>query len=155
MTTLLVLLQIFILRSMRGHDDTVSHFLQQRRGRDPLQAFYASRIHRIQKWSLCLCCFLCLLCVRTSSLRAEEDLLDECYALLLQIEVIQTQRVKFQDGANALMTLYEQDKVSKKELDNSLHVWYIVENELKEEVTGLYDIAYEKKCFDEKLNESR
>ena len=155
MTALLVMLQIFILRSMREHDDTVSDFLQQRRGRDPLQAFYASRIHRIQKWSLCLSCLLCLLCVRTSSLRAEEALVTECGELLTQIVDIQTRRAKFQDGANALMTLYERGTVSKKELDNSLRVWYIVENELKEEVTGLYDIAHKKKCFDEKLNESR
>jgi len=79
----------------------------------------------------------------------------ECGDLLTQIIDIQTRRAKFQDGANALITLHERGTVSKKELDNSLRVWYIIENELRGEVTELYDIAYKKKCFDEKLNESR
>jgi len=155
MTALLVLLQVFLLRSMRGHNDTVAHFLQQRRGKNPMQAFYASRIHRIQKWSLCLCCCLCLLCVRTSVLKAEEATVEKCVEYFEEILETQKMRQILQHGANELMARFDRQEITKIELDNTLHVWYIVENDLKEKVTALYDIAYEKKCFDEKLNESR
>ncbi len=120
-----------------------------------MQAFYASRIHRIQKWSLCLCCCLCLLCVRTSVLKAEEATVEKCVEYFEEILETQKMRQILQHGANELMARFDRQEITKIELDNTLHVWYIVENDLKEKVTALYDIAYEKKCFDEKLNESR
>ena len=155
MIALLVLLQVFIMRSMREHQDTVADFLQQRRGRNPVQAFYASRIHRFQKWSLCLCCCLCLLCVRTSVLKAEEATLEKCVEYFEEILETQKMRQIFQRGANELMARFERGEITKIEVDNTLRVWHTVENELKDKVTALYDLTYEKKCFDEKLNESR
>jgi hypothetical protein len=155
MVAILILLQIFLLRSMRNHSDTVTDFLQQRRGRDPLQAFYASRIHRIQRWSLCLCCCLCLLCVRISVVSAEEDHLQECSNLYTEIIDIQERRKKFQEGANMLMEMFDRGLMTKKKLDNTLWVWHTIESKLRTEATALYDKAYERGCFDESIRTER
>ena len=149
MIVILVFLQIFLLRSMRGHSDTVTDFLQQRRGRDPLQAFYASRIHRIQRWSLYLCCCLCLLCVRISVVNAEEE------HLYTEIIDIQERRKKFQEGANMLMEMFDNGLMTKKKLDNTLWVWHTIESKLRSAATALYDKAYMKGCFDESLRTER
>lgn len=155
MTAFLFLLQVLLLRSMRSSGDTVSHFLRQRRAKNPLKPFVASHVYRMQKWSLFLLCCLCLLSVRISDLKAEEATVEKCEEYFDEILETQKTRQMLQHGANELMRRYDRGNITKIELDNTLHVWYIVENELKEKVTALYDTAYEKKCFEEKLNESR
>jgi len=64
-------------------------------------------------------------------------------------------RQMLQYGADELTRRYESGNLTKKELDSTLHVWYITESRLREEVTKIYDIAYAEKCFDEDINESR
>jgi hypothetical protein len=93
--------------------------------------------------------------VRTSALKAEEAAVEKCVEYFDEILETQQMRQILQHGANELMARFDRGELTKIELDNTLRVWHTVESELKEKVTALYDIAYKKKCFDEKLNESR
>jgi len=58
-------------------------------------------------------------------------------------------REMLQYGADEMILRYDRGQLKKKELDSTLHVWYITESRLREKVTKLYDIAYAEKCFDD------
>ena len=57
-------------------------------------------------------------------------------------------REMLQYGADEMILRYERGNLTKKELDSTLHVWYITESRLREKVTKIYDTAYAEKCFD-------
>ncbi len=108
-----------------------------------------------KQWSLVLLCLLSVLCVRISSLKAEEASIEKCVEYFTEIIEVQKMREMLQYGADEMILRYERGNLTKKELDNTLHVWYITESRLREKVTKIYDTAYAEKCFDEDINESR
>ena len=103
-------------------------------------------------------CLLSILCVRTSTLQAQEKNLkvweEQCIEYFTQILETQKMRQVLQHGAAAMMKRYERGNLTKKELDSTLLVWHNTESRLREEVTKIYDIAYSKKCFKDR-NESK
>lgn len=155
MLLILLLLQAYIFHSLEDTDATVQKFLKQRRAADPRPAFLSTQVYRLKKWSLVLLCLLSVLCVRISYLQAEEADAETCLEYFTEIIEVQKMRDMLQHGADEMILRYDRGKLKKKELDATLHIWYIVENELRSKVTAIYDIAYKMKCFDEELNESR
>ena len=155
MVLVLLLLQAYILLSLEDSEATVQKFLKQRRGSDPRPAYLATQVYRLKKWSLVFLCLLSVLCARISYLQAEEATIEKCTEYFTEILEIQKRRELFQRGANEMLRRYENGYLTKKQLDSTLHVWYITESGLREQVTKIYDVAYEQKCFDEELNESR
>ena len=110
------------------------------------------QICRLQRWSLFLLCLLSILCVRTSTLQAQEENLkaweEQCIEYFTEISEIQKFREMLTIGADALIKRYERGNLTKKELDSTLLVWHNTESRLREKVTKIYDIAYAEKCFD-------
>jgi hypothetical protein len=115
------------------------------------------QICRVKKWCLLLLCLGSVLCVRISSLEAEEDLLrayeEKCMVYFTEIIEFQKFREMLMLGADILRERYDRGNLAKKELDSTLRVWYITESRLREKVTKIYDIAYSEKCFKDR-NES-
>jgi len=101
-----------------------------------------------KRWSLFLLCLLSVLCVRTSYLQAEEATIEKCTEYFTEIIEIQKMRGMLQYGANEMILRYDRGNLTIKELDNTLHVWYITESGLREKVTKIYDTAYAEKCLD-------
>ena len=101
-------------------------------------------------------CLLSVLCVRISTLKAQEENLKaweaQCVEYFTEIMEIQKFRQMLQHGADAMMRRYERGNLTKKELDSTLAVWHTTESELRQKVTKIYDTAYAEKCFE---NESK
>lgn len=101
-------------------------------------------------------CLASVLCVRMSSLQAEEDLLrahdEKCMEYFTEIIEIQKFREMLTTGAEFLIKRYERGNLTKKELDSTLVVWHNAESRLRQKVTKIYDVAYSEKCFE---NESK
>ncbi len=101
-------------------------------------------------------CLLSILCVRISTLQAQEKNLKaweaQCLEYFTEIMEVQKFRQMLQHGADAMMRRYERGNLTKKELDSTLAVWHTTESELRQKVTKIYDTAYAEKCFE---NESK
>ena len=114
------------------------------------------QIYRLKQWSLFLLCLLSVLCVRTSTLKAQEKDLEaweaQCLEYFTEIMEIQKFREMLSHGAEEMMRRYERGNLTKKELDSTLAVWHNTESSLREKVTKIYDTAYAEKCFE---NESK
>ena len=147
MLLILFLFQVYILLAGRPHRVVIEKFMRQRRGVDPRPAYFSVQICRLQRWSLLLLCLVSVLCVRISSLQAEEATIEKCTEYFTQILETQKMRQVLQRGAEEMMRRYDHGNLTKKELDNTLTVWYITESRLREKVTEIYDVAYSEKCF--------
>ena len=114
------------------------------------------QICRLKQWSLLLLCLLSVLCVRISTLKAEEEGLKaweaQCMEYFTEIMEIQKFREMLTIAAEELIWRHERGLLEKKELDMTLAVWHNTESRLKEKVTKIYDTAYAEKCFE---NESK
>ena len=114
------------------------------------------QICRLKQWSLFFLCLLSVLCVRISTLKAQEENLKaweaQCQEYFVEIMEIQKFRQMLQYGADEMMRRYERGNLTKKELDSTLAVWHTTESELRQKVTKIYDTAYTEKCFE---NESK
>ena len=106
---------------------------------------------KLKRWCLLFLCLLSVLCVRMSSLEAQEESLraweQQCLEYFTEIIEVQKFREMLMYGADVLIERYERGKLEKKELDATLAVWYITESELRQKVTKIYDVAYAAKCF--------
>jgi len=134
---------------MRKPQDEIDTFLSQRKGADPYPAFMSVKVLRLQKWCLVLLCLLSVLCVRTSSLKAQEVKAEKCLEYFTEILEVQKFRQMLQHGADEMIRRYENGHLTKKELDATLAVWHNTESELRQKVTKLYDTAYTEKCFED------
>ena len=101
-------------------------------------------------------CLLSVLCVRTSTLKAQEKDLKaweaQCQEYFVEIMEIQKFREMLSYGAEVMIERHERGNLTKKELDSTLAVWHNTESRLREKVTKIYDTAYAEKCFE---NESK
>ena len=101
-------------------------------------------------------CLLSVLCVRISTLKAQEKDLEawdaQCLEYFTEIMEIQKFREMLSHGAEEMIKRYERGNLTKKELDSTLAVWHTTESELRQKVTKIYDTAYAEKCFE---NESK
>ena len=79
---------------------------------------------------------------------AEEATIEKCTEYFTEILETQKMRQILQHGANEMMRRYDRGNLTKKELDNTLMVWYITESRLRKKVTEIYDLTYAEKCFD-------
>ena len=99
-----------------------------------------------------LLCLLSILCVRISTLQAQEKNLEaweaQCLEYFTEIMEIQKFRQMLRHGADEMMRRYERGNLTKKELDSTLAVWHTTESELRQKVTKIYDTAYAAKCFE-------
>ncbi len=111
------------------------------------------QICRLKRWSLLLLCLLSILCVRISTLQAQEKNLKaweaQCLEYFTEIMEVQKFRQMLQHGADEMMRRYERGNLTKKELDSTLAVWHTTESELRQKVTKIYDTAYAEKCFED------
>ena len=148
----LYLLQLFVLRSLYNSEERLKTSSEQH-PQKLIRLMQASNTYK--RWSLVLLCLLSVLCVHISYVLAEEASAEICLEYFTEIIEIQKMREMLQHGANEMILRHERGNLKKKELDATLHIWYITESELRTRVTRLYDIAYKQKCFDEELNESR
>tara|TARA_R110002110_G_scaffold11754_2_gene56128 strand:+ start:135 stop:389 length:255 start_codon:yes stop_codon:yes gene_type:complete len=83
-------------------------------------------------------------------LQAEETTIEKCAEYFTQILETQKLRQVLQHGADEMIKRHKRGNLTKKELDSTLHVWYITESRLREKVTEIYDAAYKQKCFETK-----
>jgi len=150
MFTLFFFFQLLLLRAMRKPQKEIDLFIQQRRGADPSPAFVSVQVLRLQKWCLVLLCLLSVLCVRTSSLKAQEIDAEKCLEYFTEIVEVQKFRQMLQHGAEEMIKRYERGHLTKKQLDTTLSVWHNTESELRQKVTKIYDTAYAEKCFESK-----
>ena len=102
-----------------------------------------------KRWSLVLLCLLSVLCVRISYLQAAEADIEKCIEYFTEIIEVQKMREMLQYGVDEMILRYDRGNLTIKELDNTLHVWYITESRLREKVTKIYDTAYAENCFDD------
>mgnify|MGYP003303160055 FL=1 len=111
------------------------------------------QIYRLKLWSLFLLCLLSVLCVRTSTLKAQEKNLEaweaQCLEYFTEIMEILKFREMLSHGAEEMIKRYERGNLTKKELDSTLAVWHTTESELRQKVTKIYDTAYAEKCFED------
>jgi len=114
------------------------------------------QIYRLKQWSLFLLCLLSVLCVRTSTLKAQEKDLKaweaQCQEYFVEIMEIQKFREMLSYGAEVMIERHARGELDKKSLDSTLAVWHNTESELRQKVTKIYDTAYAEKCFE---NESK
>ena len=110
------------------------------------------QICRLKRWCLLLLCSLSVLCVRISSLQAQEDELKkweaQCVEYFTEIMEIQKFREMLRIGSEEMIKRYQRGNLTKEELDSTLAVWHTTESELREKVTKIYDVAYAAKCFE-------
>ncbi len=144
----LYLLQLFVLRSLYNSEERLKTSSEQH-PQKLIRLMQASNTYK--RWSLVLLCLLSVLCVRTSYVLAEEASTEICLEYFTEILEIQKMREMLQHGANEMILRHERGNLKKKELDATLHMWYITESELRTKVTKIYDIAYEQRCFETKI----
>ena len=110
------------------------------------------QIYRLKQWSLFLLCLLSVLCVRTSTLKAQEKDLEaweaQCVEYFTEIMEIQKFREMLSYGAEVMIERHARGQLDKKSLDSTLAVWHNTESELRQKATNIYDTAYAAKCFD-------
>ena len=111
------------------------------------------QICRLKRWCLLLLCSLSVLCVRISSLQAQEDELKkweaQCVEYFTEIMEIQKFREMLRIGSEEMIKRYQRGNLTKEELDSTLAVWHNTESSLREKVTKIYDTAYAEKCFED------
>ena len=104
-------------------------------------------------------CLLSVLCVRISSLQAQEDELKnweaQCVEYFTEIIEIQKWRAMLREGAEIMIERHARGNITTKELDSTLDVWHTTESELRQKVTKIYDIAYAEKCFEDESKRSQ
>ena len=146
MLLFLYLSQLYVLRSLYSSaEKSKSCSKQQTVKSTPLM-----QIYRLKQWSLFLLCLLSVLCVRTSTLKAQEINAEKCLEYFTEIVEVQKFRQMLQYGAEEMIKRYERGNLTKKELDSTLAVWHNTESRLREKVTKIYDTAYAEKCFESK-----
>lgn len=137
---------------MRKPQSEIERFIRQRRGRDPYPAFMSVKVRRLQRCALLCLCVLSVLCVRISSLKAQEEDLKvwetQCREQFAEIIRIQELRQRFQRGLNSMIKKHEREHLTKERLDIMISVWHTTESRLREKVTGVYDNAYAEGCFE-------
>ena len=106
-------------------------------------------IRKLKQWSLVFLCLLLLLCVRISSLKAQQEEADKCIEYYTEIIQVQKFRHMLQIGADEMIRRYDAGNLTKEELDTTLGVWYSTESKLKARATKLYEAAQAERCFDE------
>ena len=144
MLLFLYLSQLYVLRSLYSSaEKSKSCSKQQTVKSTPLM-----QIYRLKQWSLFLLCLLSVLCVRISTLKAQETNAEKCLEYFTEIIEVQKFRQMLQHGAEEMIKRYERGNLTKKELDMTLGVWHNTESRLREKVTKIYDTAYAEKCFD-------
>lgn len=152
MFTILFFLQVFILRETRKVQKPIDNFIRQRRGSDPYPAFMSVKIRRLQQWALLCLCVLSVLCVRISSLKAQEESLKaweaQCHDYFEEIIKIQDLRQRLQRGLNTIIENHERGYLTKEKLDITVQMWHNTESGLRTKVTRVYDNAYAEGCFE-------
>ena len=147
MLLFLFLLQLFVLRSLYSSAERLSLYSKQ----PTMKLTPLIQICKLKRWSLAFLFLLSVLCVRMSSLQAQEEAVEAHHAKCLEyfVEIIEVQ--KFREmlliGAKELIRRHERGFLEKKELDMTLAVWHTTESELRHKVTKIYDTAYADKCF--------
>ena len=100
------------------------------------------QIYRLKQWSLFLLCLLSVLCVRTSTLKAQEKNLEaweaQCLEYFTEIMEIQKFREMLSHGAEEMIKRYERGNLTKKELDSTLAVWHNTESRLREKLSLIH-----------------
>ena len=147
MLLFLYLLQLYVLRSLYNSEDKLK-VCSKPQTQKLIQLIRISNTYK--QWSLVLLCLLSVLCVRISYLQAEETTIEKCAEYFTQILETQKLRQVLQHGADEMIKRHKRGNLTKKELDSTLHVWYITESRLREKVTEIYDAAYKQKCFETK-----
>ena len=154
MLLFLYLSQLFVLQSLYNSADRLKVCSK----RQTPKSIQLMQICRLKQCSLFLLCLVSILCVRISTLQAQEENLraweQQCSEYFTEIMEVQKFREMLQYGAEEMIKRYERGNLTKKELDSTLLVWHNTESRLREEVTKIYDIAYSKKCFKDR-NESK
>ena len=150
MLLFLYLLQLYVLRSLYNSEDILKACSKQQ----TQKSTQLMQICRLKQWGLLLLCLLSVLCVRMSSLKAEEASIEKCVEYFTEIIEVQKMREMLQYGAEEMILRYDRGLLTKKELDSTLLVWHNTESRLREKVTKIYDIAYAEKCFKDR-NESK
>ena len=82
-------------------------------------------------------------------MRAQEKKVDDCITYFTEIIEIQKLREMLQLGSSEMIRRYNTGNLTKEELDTTLAVWYATENELRQKVAKIYDVAYAAKCFED------
>lgn len=96
---------------------------------------------------------LLTLCAPTTA-SSQDEKINKCYSYFEKILEIQDIRKQFQDGMNVILDLYNEGKVTQKEVDIVIPMWHTVESKLRKDVTNLYDVAYAENCFEKQLGET-
>ncbi len=148
MLLFLYLSQLYVLRSLYSSEEKFKNCSK----RQTQKLTQLTQICRLKRWSLFLLCLLSVLCVRISTLKAQEENLrqweTQCLDYFTEIMEIQKFRQILQHGADEMIKRYRRGNLTKKELDTTLAVWHTTESELREKVTKVYDRAYAAKCFE-------
>ena len=98
--------------------------------------------------------FLFISCAHVSQARAQNKHEKKCMEYFVQILDIQKFREMIGIGIEEIILGHSLGVITDAELEASTAIWKKTEEKLRQKVTNLYDVAYSKKCFEEK-NESR
>ena len=145
MLLFLYLLQLYVLRSLYSSEEKFKNCSK----RQTQKLTQLTQICRLKRWCLLLLCLASVLCVRISSLQAQEIDTDKCVEYFTEIIELQKFRQMLQYGADEMIRRYHRGNITKKELDTTLAVWHTTESELRQKVTKIYDTAYAEKCFED------
>lgn len=86
-----------------------------------------------------------------ASSHSKEILKQECMVLFENIMQIQNLRNSLSTGMHMTTVLRNSNEIEREEYIASYGLWAKTEGALRSEVTSIYDVAYEKGCFDEEL----
>ena len=149
MLLFLYLSQLYVLRSLYSSEEKFKNCSK----RQTQKSTQLMQICRLKRWCLLLLCSLSVLCVRISSLQAQEDELKkweaQCVEYFTEIMEIQKFREMLRIGSEEMIKRYQRGNLTKEELDSTLAVWHTTESELRQKVTKIYDTAYAEKCFED------
>lgn len=98
--------------------------------------------------------FLFISCAHVSQSIAQNKHEEKCMEYFVQILDIQKFREMIGIGIEEIIAGHKTGEITESQLEGSITIWKKTEAQLRQKVTKLYDVAYSKKCFEEK-NESR
>tara|TARA_B100001123_G_scaffold88301_2_gene101430 strand:+ start:35 stop:355 length:321 start_codon:yes stop_codon:yes gene_type:complete len=95
-------------------------------------------------------CLIVATFMKLHCVEAQQTSKEDCFVLFQEIIEKQNLRRAYQLGYEEMLHRHTNGEISKEKYEVFRNVWFIKENELKSEVTALYDVAYAGGCFDYK-----
>ena len=93
--------------------------------------------------------FLFISCAHVSQARAQNKHEEKCMEYFVQILDIQKFREMIGIGIEEIIAGHKTGEITEAQLKGSIAIWKKTEEQLRQKVTKIYDVAYREKCFED------